>query len=344
MRIRVSLLLLLAALLLGAGPTFAGTIHVGRAAPLHSTVVHAGKKKKPTCTVTRKTAKGKKKKVACTKKKSNKPVPTRTPKPTAIATPTATQTATPVATATNATPLQLQASYHLIAAMAQGYKAAFFVCGLPPGFTASVSSNPSVSGPSPESPIGSGADSTVTFVVAGDTWPGTYVMNVNAYLEAPDGTPISLPPGGVQLLPRAIAVTVKSGGRLSIAPSSVDPNIGLENCSAIPPGFGPPPTATPVTGPVSVYAWVSDPHPVSGERETFYGALLAGGQAVQGVPVHVQVYLPYGIQDCDSTTDATGTASCQLLLGNLLGGQTISIAVTFTYNGQKYATQTYFET
>jgi hypothetical protein len=45
---------------------------------------------------------------------------------------------------------------------------------------------------------------------------------------------------------------------------------------------------------------------------------------------------------CDGTADATGTASCNRLIGTLTSGYKVVIDVTFGLNGASYSTITSF--
>ena len=331
----------------------------GASAAPTSSHVTAKKTPKPACKQTKK-GKNRKKARCAPPKKKKKPTkkPTKTPVkkapkktptrvPTATDTPTPTPTLTPTATATvtpTATPAASVSTLSVRDDLQYGYQAALFICGLPPGVTATFSPNPAAAITDPTSPLLAAAHSTLSVSTPTGTPSGAYSLALHAYYADHTGQYVQAPPGGASIQPTAVTLTVDASGQTTLTPLAAQPAVGLQNCSAVPPGFGPPPTPTPNPAGVAVIGWVSDPHPAAGELETVYGNIKVSGQPVSQVIIHTHWYFPNGIRSCDAMSGNDGTGSCSLLLGQMLPGQTVQIQLVFNYNNQQYFTYTSFTT
>jgi hypothetical protein len=223
-----------------------------------------------------------------------------------------------------------------------GYRAGFFVCGLPTGVTAIFSPNPAPSTSDFTVATNAASHSTLDLSVPRALAAGAYPLTVFAYFEGPDGAQVAAPPGGGAIEPRAATLTVDASGNATLQATSSQPAAGFESCSPIPDGFAPQPTSTPAPNSVRVYAWVSDPHPASGESETVTGAIQVGGQPVPGVLIHTRWYQYYGIDRCDAVTGSNGEGTCSIIIERTLPSYTVRIDLTFEYNGQEYTTFTSF--
>lgn len=316
-----------------AGPA----VHVtkGKGTP-HCTKGKKGKKgQKAQCPKPRKHPKatkhpkGKKKKATkhpATRTATPSPTPTSTATPTATLTPTATMTPT-----VTSTPSPWVATLSVQTGIPPGYRAGFFVCGLPAGVTATFDPNPAAAG-------GLSAQTTLSISVPYGTPPGPYDLAIHAYAEDLHGNPTN----GAALQPPGAELTVAASGSASLAPLATAPAIGLQGCSQPPAGFAPAPTATPNPNDVQVVAWVSNAHPSAGQQETVYGSIQLNGQGVAAVPMTTHWYYPNNILTCGGVTGSTGIASCSLVEQQTIPDQTVVIQVTFTFDGRQYNTDAMF--
>lgn len=261
-------------------------------------------------------------------------VPIQTPTSTATATSTPTQTPTPTATLPPAPSLL---SLGVSANANPGYRIAFYVCGLPAGVTATFSPSPAIATDAPASPYGATAGAALAMSVSSSVAPGSYALALRADVEDPAGQRVNWSPGGDDLQPHAVLLTV-DGGHASASGSSAEVAVGSEGCSAVPAGFAPPPAGPPAAGSVTVSAYVPTQHAAANSLVSIYGSILVNGQPVSGIPMHTRWYMPNSIQTCDGITDGTGSATCSVVNDHPLPNNRVPIQVSFVYAGQTYAT------
>ncbi len=255
---------------------------------------------------------------------------TALPAPVITATPTATATLIPTPTLTP-TPVPLTASLALQSDVSSGYTAAFFVCGLPPGATATFSPNPATSRSDMTSPTYASVQTVATVSVPFTVTPNSYGLTFYAYYRDGRGMIPATPPGGV-ITPRYAVLTVQHTA-VSLQPAAAVPADSGQGCSSIPAGYQPSPEPTPGTADYSLTTWVSDSHPAPGETVTAYGQLTFHGQPVFGAAMNFDWY-SYGVTraPCYVVTDPTGTASCSVVNSYPLAGVPVTIQVTALYN------------
>ncbi|HZU14070.1 MAG TPA: hypothetical protein VFB58_14615 [Chloroflexota bacterium] len=313
---RAALIVLLASIpLLAVWPELAG------AAPTHpATVASAvschphGKThcKKPTPTKHRKSKHHKKK-----RKKA-------TPAPTATATATPTMTPTPTDTAT---PEPAQAQIGVDAQTTGPSTVVFLVCGLPSGVTASFGPNPAQGARDPSVPFKYDARSTLTLQAGWQVPSRSYSLEVYAlyYGQAQ---------GGI-LSPQFLSLTV-NGSTASVSAAPIAPDIGMQNCSAYPPGYAPIPTVTIPSSDIQVGEAIVPSRPAPGATVTITAWIKARGQPVYGVPVTFTFYGPRPMPNCTAVTDTTGQAVCRIANTNPLTGANVLVIATFQFNNTYY--------
>lgn len=288
-------------------------------------VPHKHKKKKPT--------KHKATPVPTAKpKRKATPKPTRTAAPVVAMTATPTSTATPVPTPTlTPTPEPLTATMALKSNVPMGYSAAFFVCGLPAGVSATFTPNPAASLADQTSPNYSSAQTTVTVSVPYTVAPNTYGLSFYAYYKDAHGAILRAVPDGT-VLPQFATLAVQTGSA-TLAPAPAVPPDGGQGCSAVPAGYQPQPLPTVGPSDYALTSWVSDAHPKTGETVTVYAQLMFQGQPVHGATV-VFAWYSYGVtrSPCVVVTDGTGTASCSTVNSTPLAGVPVTIEATVYYN------------
>ncbi len=72
------------------------------------------------------------------------------------------------------------------------------------------------------------------------------------------------------------------------------------------------------------------------------GYLACDEQPAVGAPMHTTWKFQTTTTSCDGVTDADGFASCTRAIGDATVGYTVTIDVTFTWQGQTYTDQTSF--
>ena len=92
----------------------------------------------------------------------------------------------------------------------------------------------------------------------------------------------------------------------------------------------------------SVSASVSNSSPSQYSNVTVYGNFKNNGQPVSGVQMDTSWHYKTTTSACSGTTGTDGTASCTRGISDATAGYTVSIGVTFTWNGQSYTTSTSF--
>jgi hypothetical protein len=264
--------------------------------------------------------------------KAAKPAPTATstlvPTATATFTPTPTPTLTPTPTPTP-TPLPARAALDVSADVAAGHDVAFVVCGLPDGATASFDPNPARS----FSAAVDTAKSALTVFTPYTLASTTSLLAIHASYVDSSGTV----EGAGAVHPRAAILTVDGNGQPSLQPSDTAAAEGNTNCSPLPASYVPPTPAL-TNGSVSIASSVSDTHPYAGETVTITGSIQVGGRPASGVLMRTNWYFPTGVQSCDASTGADGTAACSLPNTNPSAGYVVQIQVVFEYEGQQFTT------
>jgi len=107
----------------------------------------------------------------------------------------------------------------------------------------------------------------------------------------------------------------------------------------------PPPATTTAPAPngqVTVSASVSNSSPTQNSTVTVSGKFLVGGQPVAGVSMNATWNYKTTTSYCDGTTGSDGVASCSRDIGRAAKGYTVSVNLSFSYNGQTYTASTSF--
>lgn len=152
--------------------------------------------------------------------------------PTLTATPTNTPTPTP-------TPVPTPSVGELAMSvdMARGYSAAFTVCGLPNGVTASFLPNPAYPAFNSASVPGGRASTTLDLVAPYTVPPGSYLLAVHPYFEDVSGNLVQEPPYGYTMNPQSVLLTIGDSGGATLAPSDEIAAVGTTHCSPLPDGY-----------------------------------------------------------------------------------------------------------
>jgi hypothetical protein len=269
------------------------------------------------------------------------PTPTNTPTSTPTPTPTPTNTPTPTATPTP-TPLPLSATFQLAVDVAPGYRVGLFLCGLPTGGSATFTPNPGAGSPDSFAVAGGSFTTQLTVQAPYTTFENTYAMALHYYAQDPTGASIANPPGGVSLLPPTVLLDVGVGGKTTLSGSDVPVAVGATNCSPVPSGFGPAPTATPVLTGINPSATISEDHPSFGDNVTVDASLSENGKLVPNVQVHTTWLFPFGPQVCNALSDSSGHALCSVQVNQSSPGYVVQVRVDMTFAGVVYTTYTHF--
>ena len=87
---------------------------------------------------------------------------------------------------------------------------------------------------------------------------------------------------------------------------------------------------------------VDDENPLQNQDVTVMGFLACDEQPAAGAPMHATWKFQTATTSCDGVADADGFASCTRTIGDATVGYTVTIEVTFTWQGQTYTDQTSF--
>ena len=178
---------------------------------------------------------------------------------------------------------------------------------------------------------------------------------------SPTRTPIPTTPAVVQIPTATQLSTIQSAsGQVTSTSSPIAPTVTAilsPTPTNTPTGLAPSPTLTstpaePVLLPTqtstvtesacSTIVSVDDENPIQNQDVTVMGLLACDEQPATGAPMHTTWKFQTTTISCDGVTDADGFASCTHTIGDATVGYTVTIEVTFTWQGQTYPDQTSF--
>ncbi len=151
-----------------------------------------------------------------------------------------------------------------------------------------------------------------------------------------------------------VAQDVEQKLEQSIAPFRVLPSGSTPAPAPAPPRPAPTPPPAPAPAPprpaptpvpqgrVQTAAAVSNPNPSQNTDVTVYGRFTVDGRPVNGVQMDTVWHYRTTTPGCSGRTGPDGEASCTRYISGATRGYRVIIDVIFTYNGQRYTTQTSF--
>jgi LysM repeat protein len=90
---------------------------------------------------------------------------------------------------------------------------------------------------------------------------------------------------------------------------------------------------------VEAGVYVADQTPVQDQHVHIYVVFECNGAAIEGAQMESKWYFESGLQECNSTTDETGEALCDLDIGSAKSGHFVRIDVSVTWEDVEYIYQ-----